>query len=406
MDGHDVVDGMCVSKQKDGYDVNQVKDETNNNSEVQVVCIGGDGHQSCVGGSGHQSCVGGSGHQSCVGGSGHQSCVGGSGHQSCVGGSGHQSCVGGSGHQSCGGGSGDQQLPGQTVGQVVNNEAMLKVIPCDDPFIGDDYYRMTSKVRGFCLIFNIFEFQNTNEMREGSVAEANRLKTVFEQLLFDVKVMDNPHKKAIDTYINDYSQRDELKNHDAFILIVLSHGVSHGFKASDGQYISFKDIAEKLNNMNCHNLVNKPKLLFFSCCRGDIKDFGIEHNVEALETVSVNSPVTDSVPFVQQEDNNTRLDKVTVPTISDIMICYSTVDGYVSWRCRETGTWLGFALCQNLIKHSHEWDLLRILTKISNDINDRRSDIYGAKQVIEVILRGFKKTFFFNPGYSKPDDNS
>ena len=87
--------------------------------------------------------------------------------------------------------------------------------------------------------------------------------------------------------------------------------------------------------------------------------------MEALESISINSPVTDSVPFVEvPEDNSRRITRITVPITSDIMICYSTIDGYVSWRCRETGTWLGFALCQKLIKHSHEFDLIRILTKV------------------------------------------
>ena len=118
---------------------------------------------------------------------------------------------------------------GHTVATITSEEFMLKVKNCAEPRIGDYIYPMKSNPRGYCLIFNVFEFPNTEyNIRRGSEAEAKRLAEIFEQLHFTVDLMNNPTKNKIESTVYDYSQNSELEGHDAIVIIVLSHGESDG----------------------------------------------------------------------------------------------------------------------------------------------------------------------------------
>jgi len=289
----------------------------------------------------------------------------------------------------------------KTVAEVANEDFMMGVKACVQPMIGVEFYPMKYNPRGYCLIFNNYDFPNHSyeyPHRHGSVDEAKRLKDIFEQLYFKVQVMDNSVMADTLKTIEEYSQKEELKRHDCFVLIVLSHGKSGGFITSDGQYIPFKEVVEQLNNKNCQNLINKPKLLFFSCCRGINKDYGVDHTVEALgAALDLDHCKSDAGKILIPEEKPKIMERF--PIVSDIMICYSTIDQYVSWRCESKGSWLGMAIVKVLAKSSHELELPQLLTEITNHVNQRKGTEYGAKQVVEVIMRGFKKRFHFNPGY-------
>ena len=131
-----------------------------------------------------------------------------------------------------GGTSGDSTggTTGGSTGTVTSQSEMMSVKPCSEPKSGPAYYKMSSNPRGFCLIFNIFEFKNTSyDLRKGSESEAKRLSEIFEQLYFIPKVFDNPEKEDIENTVEEYAQKNELQRHDAIVVIVLSHGLSGGF---------------------------------------------------------------------------------------------------------------------------------------------------------------------------------
>ena len=69
---------------------------------------------------------------------------------------------------------------------------MKNVKHCERPQVGDHCYRMQARPRGYCLVFNIFEFHNTSyNIRHGSETEAKRMSQVFDQLFFVPKVWPN-----------------------------------------------------------------------------------------------------------------------------------------------------------------------------------------------------------------------
>lgn len=155
--------------------------------------------------------------------------------------------------------------------------------------------------------------------------------------------------------------------------------------ASDNRGIAFEQILSIFNNQNCPLLIMKPKMFFFNCCRGPAQDFGPQFSVDDEEK---DIDVADAAPWPQ------------VPIISDMMICFSTIDGYVSWRNEQNGTWFGSALALALAQHSFQCELNQILT-IASDIVNRRTTKNGAKQAIEWKYRAWTKSLYFNPGITK-----
>ncbi|CAG2101910.1 unnamed protein product [Medioppia subpectinata] len=282
----------------------------------------------------------------------------------------------------------------EDVAQPVSNEALLHVQSCPQPMIGPNYYAMESNPRGYCLIFNIIDFpeESIYEERVGSQSDAKRLYQVFQELHFKAKVFTNSYKKDIKLIVDKYSKKRQLLKHDCFVLIVLSHGKDGGvFVASDAKFIAYKDIIDKFNNKNCKNLINKPKLFFFSCCRGGNRD--LDGGREGVEAFSDGLNL-DSVTADTENDGMDATKPTKVPTVGDIMICYSTLEGKVSGRNRDSGTYLGMAISNVLVNHAHQLELSRLLPKICDYV----SKING-KQVVEYIYRGFKKRFHFNPYY-------
>ena len=94
----------------------------------------------------------------------------------------------------------------------------------------------------------------------------------------------------------------------------------------------------------------------------DTWDFGVKQSI-SLQSLDINRVNSDTV-VVPEADGARPIAVSLVPTASDILICYSTVDGYVSYRCEQMGTWLGQELAKTLIKYSHNTSLLELLTKV------------------------------------------
>lgn len=82
------------------------------------------------------------------------------------------------------------------------------------------------------------------------------------------------------------------------------------------------------------------------------------------------------------------------------MICFSTIDGYVSWRNEQHGTWFGSALSRALAIHACHYELNQILS-IAAELVQRRMTKQGAKQAIEWKYRAWTKALYFNPSWCK-----
>ena len=62
----------------------------------------------------------------------------------------------------------------------------------------DDIYKMKSNPRGFCVIFNMLNFDGNNQSgRSDSIQLVSLVQDTFEQLQFDVKIHQDSSDKQL-----------------------------------------------------------------------------------------------------------------------------------------------------------------------------------------------------------------
>ena len=140
-----------------------------------------------------------------------------------------------------------------------------------------EIYEMVKIPRGFCIIFNMIKFDDNpdlfKELQERTLSKenVNKLKELFEQLNFDVKIYENFTDEKLREKLKKIIEKlnsEQCVNHDAFILYIGTHGVENGFICSNTKIIQYQQIIHLFTDESVNKFKNKPKLLFFDCCRG------------------------------------------------------------------------------------------------------------------------------------------
>jgi caspase-like apoptosis-related cysteine protease len=209
---------------------------------------------------------------------------------------------------------------------------------------------MFHKNRGICLILETEHFSDkhastrTLGRRHGSHVDVENTRRVFQGLGFTVlheKDRARSETIAILKWVASMDHRDS----DCFVCVVLTHGDHGELFAYDGKYtidLLFRNFLAD----NCSTLCGKPKLFFIQACQGGLLDNGVL--VQASR---------DAI------DNTVSYFKI--PTYADFMIAYSTLPGFYSFRNTEKGSWFIRSLCQVLEKYHNEFDLLSMMTIVS-----------------------------------------
>ncbi|XP_050098187.1 caspase-like [Anopheles aquasalis] len=97
-----------------------------------------------------------------------------------------------------------------------------------------------------------------------------------------------------------------------------------------------------------------------------IHKIGSETEVETGDMVVSQ---TDSVPIIRNEatgyENDLGLLKIAIPASSDMLVMYSSTDGFPSWRNHEYGSCFIQTLCAELQANGDKKELLQMLTNVS-----------------------------------------
>ena len=205
--------------------------------------------------------------------------------------------------------------------------------------------------KGFALIIHNKYFPNRDvPEREGSEQDVLVIKKFCEEAGFAVNQtsMKTTNLKACQMYdlCTEIAERS-FSRYDAFACFILSHGCEDGIYGTDDNIITLQEIVTKFKK--CEGLAGKPKLFFIQACQGTNQDSGI--SIEA-----------DSHPV------SPPINRLRMPTDSDILVANSTVPGYEAYRHVEGGSWFIRTLMEKLEEHAHEMHLMDILTLVNHKI--------------------------------------
>ena len=162
----------------------------------------------------------------------------------------------------------------------------------------------------------------------------------------------------------------DFSSYDAFICFISSHGDEGGIFGYDDRSVPVKFITDQFKATDEYqSLVGKPKLFFTQNCRGSLKNEGrfVQHDGG------------DENNGGDEADSGCKI-PITIPTGADVLVAYSTVDGYESYRNNEMGSWFIIILIQVLKNHAHSLNLTDMLA-IVNEAVGRREYMNGKKQM-------------------------
>jgi hypothetical protein len=271
------------------------------------------------------------------------------------------------------------------------------------PRLLESVYKMTSSPRGIAVVVNMNKFESTPTHspeeklveREGSEVDAHGLIQLFTGLDFETEMLVDLTKADLLSKLKKISKYD-FSMYDCFVLCIMSHGKKNFFYAHDGGKIEVSSICKMFNNANCETLCGKPKLFFIQACRGAVSDCG----TTVKDGPSGSGPSENEEPQHQKEKSkytfNIKPHKgPTTAEHADILMAYSSVEGYSSYRNTESGSRFIRSLLDVFRQYACMEDVESMLTRVIKNVN-RQGDL-SSKQVPKPETTLTKKVFFW-PG--------
>lgn len=248
-------------------------------------------------------------------------------------------------------------------------------------------YPMRNRNRGVVFIVNIITYMNdTNPTRNGAETDRENLVCLFRQLGFTVFYYEDLTREDFDYLIKELKLSSHLST-ECFAFYILAHG-SHTkgrdkIYLHDNSVLFTEEILTHFNNKYCPKLIKKPKLFFFSICRGEKADYGIFRRAEHTEQDGLINP----------KDAPTNM-----PTYADMLICYSTVPGYAAHRDLKSGSWFVESMCKIWAQYAREMDVEQLMKLVGIEAGCYRTEQTNAMQTLGSEQRGFFNMLYLNPG--------
>ncbi|XP_009461654.1 PREDICTED: caspase-9, partial [Nipponia nippon] len=264
----------------------------------------------------------------------------------------------------------------------------------------DLVYELKADPCGHCLILNNVNFSTDSNLshRVGSDVDCEKLEKRFKALGFNVLTWRDLKAQDMISELQKLAQQDHGAL-DCCVVVILSHGcqTSHiqfpgGIYGTDGKAIPIEKIVNYFNGSNCPSLRGKPKLFFIQACGGEQKDRGFVVDCDSpSDEAPGGSLESDATPFQTPTGNVDEPDAVaSLPTPSDILVCYSTFPGFVSWREVSRGSWYVEMLDSVLEQYAHSAEPLSFCSQVGNAVSTK-----GRYKQMPGCFNFLRKKFFF-----------
>ncbi|XP_007956768.1 caspase-14 [Orycteropus afer afer] len=212
--------------------------------------------------------------------------------------------------------------------------------------------------------------------REGCEEDLAALERMFRQLGFESTMKRDPTAQQFQEELNKFQQAMDARTDPVScgFVVLMAHGLEGELKGEDGQMVKLDDLFEVLNNKNCQALRAKPKVYIVQACRGEQRDLGEIVDGGEIRMIAEDSPQT-------------------IPTYTDALHVYSTVEGYISYRHDENGS----CFIQTLVDVFTErvGPILELLTEVTRRMAEAELFQEGkARKVNPEILSTLRKRLY------------
>lgn len=235
----------------------------------------------------------------------------------------------------------------------------------------DDYYPVTQRPLGYCLIINNYKFDTSNlRNRRGTDKDRDDLTRLFRKMHFLVEVRNDLRGLDMLNVMKEFAEKDHSRM-DVFVCCILTHGENSTVLGTDGQDLFIQDLTWLC--AQSQTLANKPKLFFIQACQGSMAQqvLWIKNRQENI--------TADGVGLYE---NDARMVVSSIPLEADFLIGMATVQRYQSFRHTKEGSIYIQELCKQLEECCpRKEDILSILTKVNREVS--KKILNGHKQIPE-----------------------
>lgn len=155
-------------------------------------------------------------------------------------------------------------------------------------------YRLDSVPKGLVYVFNYRFLGHKTDERKGAECDSINIKEVFPCYDYEVTLFEDLTKEQSKNTLARIQRDKKLEEVDSLIVFILSHGIGpYIFKCNDGEQMDLNDITEQFNNVNCPQLIGKPKIFLVNYCRGlkeEILKFDGDDNNPDMITIFASVP--------------------------------------------------------------------------------------------------------------------
>lgn len=188
---------------------------------------------------------------------------------------------------------------------------------------------------------------------------------------------------------------DKLNPCNFIAVFIMSHGgkIASGdefIESADHKRVKTKDILRLFDNDKAPKYQGIPKLVFFQCCRGSTLDQGVEDVTSAMARAQIGS-------YVQTDDGGRWL-----PTSSDILVAYSTHNGFKSFRNEQLGSWFISAIVNVFSKWSHQEHVLDMMTCVNYAVKEMSGRVQTGElcKAMSEVRHCLTKKLYLMPGHT------
>ncbi|XP_029667598.1 caspase-8-like isoform X2 [Formica exsecta] len=234
---------------------------------------------------------------------------------------------------------------------------------------------------GLCIIINQIYFGKEYETRFGSSTDCNNLSETFQAFGFKIEIFENLKRKEMLEKIKNIS-KDHDNKYDCLFLCILSHGYRGGVISSDEKEVSLEEIEKAVC---CMELKDVIKIVIIQACQG--KTRGSINNCLTIDGLS------DSPALVSEDVRQFR----------KFLIFMSTIQGFVSVRHKDQGSWFIQEVCKILKIYGNQLPFIECVRKIMTSMQERNGKIEGTQVVQLPEIRNdrldsdFQLKSIFNP---------